>query len=81
VTSDIGARQKNGLLSFSQKFCIILKLVEGISFLGGFECDGAKTSGFFKLQKIRTLEKDMPRKSFLSLELVIYLIAEAEVNV
>ena len=26
-------------------------------FLRGFERDGAKTSGFFKLRKIRTVEK------------------------
>jgi len=41
-----------------------LKLVEGVSFLGGFEADELRTSEFFKLQKIRTLEKDIPRKSF-----------------
>jgi len=27
-----------------------------------------RTSGFFKLQKIRTLEKDIPRKNFTSFE-------------
>jgi len=40
------------------------KLVEGVTFLGGFEADEPRTSVFFKLQKIRTLEKDMPRKGF-----------------
>jgi len=28
-----------------------------MTFVGGFERDGAKTSGFFKLQKIRTRKK------------------------
>ncbi len=41
-----------------------MKLVEDISFLGGFERDGARTSGFFKLQKIRTLEKEYAEKEF-----------------
>ncbi|OGI60080.1 hypothetical protein A2641_02825 [Candidatus Nomurabacteria bacterium RIFCSPHIGHO2_01_FULL_37_25] len=36
-----------------------------MSFLGGFEAVEPRTSGFFKLKKIRTLEKDMPRKSFV----------------
>jgi hypothetical protein len=66
---------------------IIKKLVEGVSFLGGFERDGAKTSGFFKLQKIRTLEKDMPRKSFLIAIIFVFIlifspfsISQAQIN-
>jgi hypothetical protein len=43
---------------------MVVKLVEGVSFLGGFEADEPRTSEFFKLQKIRTLEKDIPRKNF-----------------
>ncbi|OGI71707.1 hypothetical protein A3B84_02755 [Candidatus Nomurabacteria bacterium RIFCSPHIGHO2_02_FULL_35_13] len=43
---------------------MFLKLIEGISFLGGFEADEPKTSEFFKLRKIRTLEKDTPSKEF-----------------
>ncbi|KKP85867.1 MAG: hypothetical protein UR88_C0005G0014 [Candidatus Nomurabacteria bacterium GW2011_GWA1_35_8] len=43
----------------------IAKIVEGISFLGGLASDGEPTSELFKLQKVRTLEKDMPRKIFV----------------
>jgi len=43
-----------------------------MSFLGGFEADEPRTSGFFKLRKIRTLEKDMPRKSFVIHDLSQY---------
>jgi hypothetical protein len=51
------------LIDYSKNY-LKLKLVEGVSFLGGFEAGEPKTSGFFKLQKICTLEKDIPRKSF-----------------
>jgi hypothetical protein len=39
------------------------KFVEGVSFLRGLASDGEPISGFFKLQKIRTDKKDIPRKN------------------
>ncbi len=38
----------------------------GVSFSGGLASDGEPTSGLFKLQKVRTLKKDMPRKGFVT---------------
>ncbi|KKT37207.1 MAG: hypothetical protein UW27_C0001G0015 [Parcubacteria group bacterium GW2011_GWA1_44_13] len=45
-----------GILSVFCRMCIPTQS-ELIYFFGGFERDGAKTSGFFKLQKIRTLKR------------------------
>ena len=55
-------------------FHYIKKFFEGISLLGGLASDGEPTSEFFKLQKIRTRAKMMPRKNFHIAIFIIFLL-------
>ena len=50
---------------------LVKKLVAGVSFLGGLPSDGEATSELFKLQKVRTLEKDIPSKKFFRLIIIL----------
>src|SRR3989338_9971607 len=57
------------------------KLIAGTTFGGGLASGGEPTSGFFKLQKIRTRKKFVPRRSlgqnFLKSALALRKIIEA----
>jgi 16S rRNA (adenine1518-N6/adenine1519-N6)-dimethyltransferase len=58
-----------------------MRIFRGTTFEGGLPSDGEATSGFFKLKKIRTRKKFVPRKSlgqnFLKSEIALRKIIEA----